>query len=148
MPPFQQVSSSHFCHAGAAPVNCIGNVNWKRLGATTARPQNGRALKLTEQDHRVLLPIVCLWLRHSLPSSKLPLEATSVRTVLWELHEMGFHGRGATHKNKITMSNASVGWSGVKLAAIGLWSSGNVFSGVMNHASPSGSPMDKSWFGG
>ena len=30
----------------------------------------------------------------------------------------------------------SVGWSGVKLATIGLWSSGNVFSGVMNHASP------------
>jgi hypothetical protein len=30
----------------------------------------------------------------------------------------------------------SVGWSGVKLAAIG-----NVFSGVVNHASLSGSPM-------
>ena len=34
----------------------------------------------------------------------------------------------------------SVGWSGVKLATIGLWSSGNALSGVMNHASPSGSP--------
>ena len=32
--------------------------------------------------------------------------------------------------------------SGVKLAAIGIWSSGNMFSGVMNHASPSGSPTD------
>ena len=39
-------------------------------------------------------------------------------------------------------------WSGVNLAAIGLWSSGNVFSGVMNHTSPSGSPTDKSGFGG
>ena len=29
----------------------------------------------------------------------------------------------------------SVGWSGAKHAAAGLWSSGNVFSGVMNHAS-------------
>jgi hypothetical protein len=38
----------------------------------------------------------------------------------------------------------SIGWSGVKLAAIGLWSSGNLFSGVMNHASPS----DESGFGG
>uniref|UniRef100_A0AAZ3SKG4 EF-hand domain-containing protein n=1 Tax=Oncorhynchus tshawytscha TaxID=74940 RepID=A0AAZ3SKG4_ONCTS len=37
----------------------------------------------------------------------------------------------------------SVGWSGVKLAAIGLWSSGITLSGVMNHASPSGSPADK-----
>ena len=32
-----------------------------------------------------------------------------------------------------------VGWYGVKLAATGLWSCGNAFSGVMNHASPSGS---------
>ena len=42
----------------------------------------------------------------------------------------------------------SIGWSGVKLAAIGLWSSGNAFSGVMNNASPSGSPTDESGFGG
>ena len=27
----------------------------------------------------------------------------------------------------------SVSWSGVKLAAIGLWSSGNAFSGIMNY---------------
>ena len=41
----------------------------------------------------------------------------------------------------------SVG-SGVKLAAIELWSSGNGFSGVMNHASLSGSLTDESGFGG
>ncbi|KAK6292537.1 hypothetical protein J4Q44_G00371210 [Coregonus suidteri] len=41
----------------------------------------------------------------------------------------------------------SVGWSGVKLATIGFWSSGNTFSGVMNHASPSGSLTDESGFG-
>ena len=41
----------------------------------------------------------------------------------------------------------SGGWSGVKLAAIELWSSGKTFSGVMNHSSPSGTPMDKSGFG-
>jgi hypothetical protein len=33
---------------------------------------------------------------------------------------MGFHGRAATHKPKITICNPSVGWSGVKFAAIGL----------------------------
>jgi hypothetical protein len=33
----------------------------------------------------------------------------------------------------------SVNLSDVKLAAIGLWNSGNALSGVMNHASPSGS---------
>jgi hypothetical protein len=31
----------------------------------------------------------------------------------------------------------SVGWSGVKLGASGLWSSLNAFSGLMNHTSPS-----------
>jgi hypothetical protein len=37
----------------------------------------------------------------------------------------------------------SVGWSSVNLIAFG-----NTFSGVMNHASPSGSPTDESGFGG
>ena len=32
----------------------------------------------------------------------------------------------------------SVSWSGVNLAIIGLWRSGNAFSGVMDHALPSG----------
>jgi hypothetical protein len=40
-------------------------------------------------------------------------------------------------------TSLNVGWSGVKLTAIGL-----LFSGVMNHTSPSGSPMDESGFGG
>jgi hypothetical protein len=38
----------------------------------------------------------------------------------------------------------SVGWSGVKLANIGLLST---FSGVMNHTTPSCSPTNKSGFG-
>jgi hypothetical protein len=41
-------------------------------------------------------------------------------TVRWVLHEMGFHGRAAAQKPKITMHNAKFGWSGVKLAIIGL----------------------------
>jgi hypothetical protein len=41
----------------------------------------------------------------------------------------------------------SIGWSGVKLATIGLWSSGNGFSRLMNHASQSGSPTDESGLG-
>ena len=42
----------------------------------------------------------------------------------------------------------SVGWGGVMLAAIGLWRSGNAFSGVINHVSSSGSPTDESGFDG
>jgi hypothetical protein len=41
-------------------------------------------------------------------------------TVRREFHEMGFHGRAATHKPNITMSNDKRSWSDVKLAAIGL----------------------------
>ena len=36
--------------------------------------------------------------------------SVSTRTVRWELHEMGFHGRAAAHKPKITMHNAMVEW--------------------------------------
>ena len=38
----------------------------------------------------------------------------------------------------------SVDMSGVKLSAIGLWSSGKVLAVVMNQASPSGSLKDES----
>ena len=42
----------------------------------------------------------------------------------------------------------SIECSGVKGAATGLYSSRGVFSGVTNHASLSGNPMDESGFGG
>ena len=41
----------------------------------------------------------------------------------------------------------SIRWSGVKHAATGLWSSGDVFCGVTNYASLSVSLMDESGFG-
>ena len=84
-------------------------VKWKRLRPTTAQPRSGRPHKLTERDRRVLkhVKIVCPRLQHSLPSSKLPLEATSAtRTVRRESHKMGFNGRAAAHKPKIPMRNA------------------------------------------
>jgi hypothetical protein len=56
---------------------------------------------------------------------------------------MGFHT-----SLRSTCAMATVGWSGIKLAAIGLRSNGNALSGVMNNASPSGSPTDESGFGG
>ena len=67
----------------------------------------------------------------------------STITVRRELHEMGFHGQAATHNPEIAMP--SVSWRGVKLTDIGLWSSGNMFSRVMNHTSPSGSPDGRIW---
>ena len=61
--------------------------------------RSGRSHKLTEWDRRPRLQL-------SLPSSKLLLEATSAQQLCRELHEMGFHGRAAAHKPKITMRNA------------------------------------------
>jgi hypothetical protein len=43
--------------------------------------------------------------------------------------------------------HTSLGWGGVKRAAIELWSSGNSFPVVINHASPSGSQTDEYGFG-
>ena len=36
------------------------------------------------------------------------------------------------HRLRSPCAMPSVGWNGVNLAAVGLWSSGNAFSGVMN----------------
>ena len=61
---------------------------------------------------------------------------------------MGFHGQAAAHNPKIIMFNAKRRLEWCKYHVILLWSNGNTFSGVMNHASPSGSPTDESGFGG
>ncbi|XP_076330720.1 neuropeptide FF receptor 1-like [Tachypleus tridentatus] len=65
-----------------------------------------------------------------------------------KLHEMGFHALAAAHRSKITMRNAKgrLEWS--KDTAVGHWSSGNAFSGVMNYASQSGILTDESGFSG
>jgi hypothetical protein len=62
----------------------------------------------------------------------------STKTVRRDLHEMVFHGWAAARTSlRSPCAMPSVGWS-----------SGNTFSGVINHASPSGSPKDESGFGG
>jgi hypothetical protein len=73
----------------------------------------------------------------------------STRTVLWELHDMTwvFMGKQPHTSLRSLCIMPNVGESGVKLAAIELWSSRNAFSGGMNQASPSGSPTNKSGFG-
>jgi transposase len=124
-------------------------VKWKRLGETTAQPRSRRPHKLTEWD--------CRLLKHTAHRNRLSSVVTlttefqtatgssvSTRTVRRELY-----GRADAHKPKMTMRNAKRRlelW--LMFTANGLWSSGNAFSGVMNHASPSGSPTDESGFGG
>ena len=110
-------------------------MKWKRLGSDVK-------LQATHA-HRTGLP--------STEARKNRL--SSVATLTTE-----FQTSSGSNVNTITVSMAkqqhtslrspcampSVGWSGVKLAAIGLWISGNMLSGVMNHSSPT----DKSEFGG
>ena len=86
-------------------------VKWKRLGATTAQPRSGRPHKLTERDRRVLKRVA--WKNRLSSVATLTTEFqtdsgsnVSTSTVRRELHEMGFHGRAATRKPKITMRNA------------------------------------------
>ena len=127
-------------------------VKWKHPGATSAQPRSGRPHQLTEGDHRVLKHVT--WKNRLSSVATLTTEFQtdsgsniSTSTVHRELHEMGFHGRAAAQKPRSPCATTSVGWSGVMLTTIGLWSSGNMFSGMMNHASPSGSPTAESGFG-
>ena len=112
-----------------------------------AQTRSGRPHKLTERDLRVLKHIEHK--KHSIPSSKLPLEATSAPELFIVNFMKWVFMAEQPHTNLISpCAMPSVGWSCGKLAAIGLWSNGNVFSGVMNHALPSGRRTDETWFDG
>ena len=131
---------------------------WKRLRVTKAQPRSGRPHKLTERDRRVLkrVQIVCPPLQHSLPSSKLPLEATPAQELfVGSFMKWGSMAQQSHTSLRSPCSMPSVHWSGEKLA-IGLWSSVNILwsddaspSGrfVRRTASPSDGPTDKSEFG-
>ena len=133
MPPFQQVSSSHFCPARAAPVK------WKccYCEVETSQPRSGRPQKFTEGNRRVLKRIA--------HNNRLPSVATvttefqtasgsifSTRTVRRELQEICFYFEQPHRSLRSPCAMPRVGWSGVYFAAIKLWSSGSSFSGVMN----------------
>ena len=86
-------------------------VKWKHLGATTAQLWRGRPHKLTERDRRVLKREA--WKNHLSSVATLTTEFqtdsvsnVSTSTARWEIHEMGFQGRAATHKPQIIMRNA------------------------------------------
>ena len=107
-------------------------VKWKRLGATMAQVRNGRPQKLTERDRRVLKRMLTTEFQNA--------SGSNVRSFTkWV--SMAEHPHPSLRS---PCAIPSLGWSGVKLATIGLWSSGKAFSGVMNHASPCGSPTDES----
>ena len=86
-------------------------VKWRRLGATTAQLRSGWPQKTTDRDCRVLKRIA--WINRLSSVATLttmfqtaPGSNVSTNTVRQELYEMGFHGRAAAHKPKITICNA------------------------------------------
>ena len=76
-----------------------------------AQPRSGRPHKFTEQYRRVLKCVACINRLSSVATLTPEFQTASgsnvsTRTVRRELHEIGFHGRAASHKPKITMRNA------------------------------------------
>ena len=67
---------------------------------------------------------------------------------MWTPSNCGFGYFSRMSEQPHTSLKSPCAMPSVKLADIWLWSCGNAFSGVMNHASPSGSPTGESGFGG
>ena len=112
MPPFQQVSTSNFCPARAAPVNCkccyckvetslSNNSSATKLEATQAH-RTGPLSAETQARKNRLSSVATLTTEFQTDTGS----NVSTSTVRRELHEMGFHGRAAAHKPKITTRNA------------------------------------------
>ena len=85
-------------------------VKWKRLGATTAQLEVAR--QLTERDRQVLKHVARKNRLSSVAALTTEFQSASgsnvsTRTVRWEVHEMGFHGRKAANKPKITVRSAN-----------------------------------------
>jgi hypothetical protein len=94
---------------------CAVIVKWKCLGAITAQSRSGRPHKLTERDCNTHYRVPnCLWKEHQHNNC---LSGASLNGFPWPRSRTSL-------RSPYTMP--SVGWSGVKLVAIGLWSSGNV----------------------
>ena len=113
MPTFQQVSSSNFCPASAAPVNC----KWKCLRATTAQPRSGRPHKLTERDCRVL-KCVALSSVATLTTEFQTASGSNVSTELFVGSFMKWFSMAEQPQTSLRSpcTMPSVGWSSVKLS--------------------------------
>jgi hypothetical protein len=108
-----------------------------------SRSNDASAVKwYVTQTHRTVLQSATARKNHLSSVATLP---TDFQTASWSnistitvhqgYQEIGFHGRAAAYKPKITMRNAKIRLEWCNVAAIGLWSSGNVVFGVMNNIS-------------
>ncbi|XP_076358937.1 uncharacterized protein LOC143251552 [Tachypleus tridentatus] len=86
-------------------------VKWKRLAKAIAQPRSGRPHRFTERYQRVLKQVARKNRLSTVPTLTNEFQAASrsnvnINVVRREFHEMGFHGRVAAHKLKITIHNA------------------------------------------
>ena len=111
------VIGCHLCNKSSPEISSLLNIpqstvrgiitKGKRSGTTATQPQSGRQRKMTERGQRVLRRIVRRGCQLSAESIATDLQTScglqiSSRTVLRELHGMGFHGRAAVSKPYIT----------------------------------------------
>lgn len=97
-------------------------VKWKCLGAMTAQSGSGSLCKFIEWGHRVLKSCLSSIATLNAEFQTASGSNISARTVRWELHEVGFHGRAAVHPRSLC-TMLSIGWSGVTHTITELWSS-------------------------
>ena len=111
----------HLCNKSIREISSLLNIprstvsgiitKWKQLGTTATQPRSGRPRKITERGQRMLRRTVHRSRQLSAESIATDLQTLcglqiSSRTVLRELHGMGFHGRAAASKPYITKCNA------------------------------------------
>jgi hypothetical protein len=96
------------CHLSYKPVRQIPALLELPRSTVSAALGSGKPHKLTERDHQLLNSVVHLSFVATLTTEFQTASGSNVntRSAHWELHEMGFHGRTATHKPKITMLKA------------------------------------------
>jgi len=101
------VIGCHLCNKSRREISSLQNIpqsavsgiitKWKRLRMTATRPQSGRPGKMAERGQRMLRRILRRGCQLSAESVATDLQTScglhiSSRTVLRELHGMGFHG--------------------------------------------------------
>jgi hypothetical protein len=123
-------------------------VKWKCEGTTTMKPWPGKPRLMTNMGHWALKKVVHE--THQALSETITRDICSAMnhpgstlTVHQELRRMGFYGRAAAHKPIFAFATRN----GVKIDATGLWTTGNMWLGVMNHSISCGGPMGKFGWG-
>ena len=148
LPEFERgtITGSHCCKKLVPEISFLLDIpqstvsgitdKWKRFGTTSTQPRS--VCKVTEQVTDCwgtkCIKVTNALLTQQLQNSKPPVASTSAQKLCSGSFMQCFHGQVAACKPYINKHNAKRQMECVKHAAAGLWSSENVFCGVMNLA--------------